>query len=431
MTDLLLVVFAAECAALLYWGLLRRERLYQFPFLAGATFVGWMLPQLVGLSNNEFLPAGALNKTLLMAILCAAMCYLGYVLNRRPLQAWSWTFDDTRLLYSAAVLSVTGAYFFFAIGRLPEELTAVAQWTGIPTVYAFFAYLLSYGFAVALVAYLRRPSKPALLVILFDCLFYLDRMVIHGRRAEIVAFSVMVLLALWFQRGLVLPRTVVVAGLLGGTLLINSIGDYRAAMLSEEGPLWCDIASIDYLANLKSLFTEGGDELTNAVYNIEAVDRTHDFDFGLYHWNAMVFSYIPAQFLGQDFKDSLMIELSNPAYTEFLYDPHTGTTPTGLSDAFGSFWYFGSLKFFLIGFVMSRLYRGAQRGHLAAQVLLMVTMTPALHTITHSTHWLLKEWPQIFVFLLPALYFAKTGTVPRKASMAHFKLRAYPNNHHM
>ena len=48
MVTFLLGVLALECLAMLGWGMLRRARMIEFPFLASAVFFGWVLPQLIG-----------------------------------------------------------------------------------------------------------------------------------------------------------------------------------------------------------------------------------------------------------------------------------------------------------------------------------------------------------------------------------------------
>ena len=56
MTTILLLIFALVCCALIAWGMRGKGRFYEFPFLAGGTFVGFILPQLIGLQHNDSLP---------------------------------------------------------------------------------------------------------------------------------------------------------------------------------------------------------------------------------------------------------------------------------------------------------------------------------------------------------------------------------------
>src|SRR5713101_1789649 len=94
MTLLLIVIFAALCICLLYWGWQSPERIYQFPFLAGATFFAFVLPQVIGLRHDVDLPAGALEKTLFMTLLCALMCYAGYRWRNHPMRSFAWKLDE-------------------------------------------------------------------------------------------------------------------------------------------------------------------------------------------------------------------------------------------------------------------------------------------------------------------------------------------------
>src|SRR5262249_37818220 len=148
-------------------------------------------------------------------------------------------------------------------------------------------------------------------------------------------------------------------------------------------------------------------ELRNAVFNIAAVKRSMKFDLGIFHWNSLVFAYVPRQIVGRDLKESLYLPQWDPALEEYFYHPMVGSTWTGLSDAFQSFWYFGVLKFFLIAFVLQKLWLAAQDGNLTAQLLYMLMPVWALEAITHTTQYFLNPWVHMAAFLLPALLLAR------------------------
>src|SRR6266478_6771648 len=95
--EALLVIFTLICAFLLLQGMLQRGAIYQYPFLVGAVFTGFVLPQLVGLSRDPFLPPGGLEKTLIMAILAATMSWVGARVVSRPWRAFDWKFDERKL----------------------------------------------------------------------------------------------------------------------------------------------------------------------------------------------------------------------------------------------------------------------------------------------------------------------------------------------
>jgi hypothetical protein len=356
------------------------------------------------------------------------MCFLGYSWRSRPMEKLDWKFSDAKLMRVSVFLVVVGAYFFFAISRLPEELTKISQWTGLPVAYLFFAQVLCYGFAIAFFQFARTGSKRALAIAGLASLFYLDRIFLAGRRGVTLEFVFIILLSLWFGRRFALPRPVVLAGLLFGILALHSTGDYRAATSNEEDSKWEQLKNIALLGNLKQQLTKGGNELENAAYLIAGTEETRRFDFGAFHWNTLVFNFVPAQLLGEEFKRSLMIQIDPvDTYEMYGYTPIPGVTITGMVDAFGSFWYLGCLKFFVIGLVLRRLYAGAMNGHFVAAMFYLIIITNALHCITHHTQWFVSPWVHLSIFLLPARYFyqdskwltvvgpATTGVLPAQS----------------
>ena len=424
MSELLLGILVAECLLILAWGLKRRPRMIQYPFLVAAVFLGWMVPQMLGLTQNSYLPQDALPKTILMAILCLGAVYFGYTIRPRPARLFWWRFDEGGLLIGSVVLSLLGAYFFFLISRLAAEVTADTggQWTGPITIYAFFSRLLTIGMVIAIILHMMKPRWQTWVVIGFDLLFYLDRIIIQGRRAETVELVLMAVMAFWFYRRWLPSRWLVLCGLFGGALFINSIGDYRATMLDKDRTTWSgaglrEIVKVDFVGNLKKIAngSSGIADLQNAAMNIEAADRLGVFDYGLTLWNQFINAFVPGQWIGHDVKRSLMIEFGNDASNYFGYVPHIGTTATGLSDAFQSFWYLGAIKFFLAGLIMSRWYRAGVRGNIVAQMILMLTISDSLHLVTHGSAGFYMGFIELVTFLLPVLLFAR---IPRARAVA-------------
>ena len=180
-----------------------------------------------------------------------------------------------------------------------------------------------------------------------------------------------------------------------------------------------EVMEIDFVGNLFDI--ANGDivssEILNAAVILEAVDQSLSFDYGLSLWNAFVFRFVPAQLLGQDFKKGLTIDFINPAYLVFRYNPHLGSTVTGMADAFESFWYFGAIKFFIIGLILSRWHRAAMSGSIIAQLIVMLTMTGGLHTVTHTTHHFFLAIADLVIFLVPVLLYARIGKIHRVGNL--------------
>ncbi|ASV88100.1 putative membrane protein (plasmid) [Ochrobactrum quorumnocens] len=380
--------------------LLRAERMYQFPFLAGVMTFGFLLPQMPALVHDQFLPSGAYAKTMFMGILSLAMLALGWRMTKKPFGFLSMSFSEHRLIWAATGLSAFGAVFYFLLSRLPGDVSIGMQMTGIPVVYLFFAQLMPYGLAIALLCFARRPSWTALAIIAFDLVFYFDRILVTGKRAEAIQLFLMILLAFWFYRRLVVPRILMTLGILAGTFLMTSMGDYRQITRAASGFVLDDIMQIDYAENFHETLERGGLEMRNAVQRIDEIDRRLEFDYGKFHWNRVIFTFIPAQLVGSKLKESLQFDTPKPSRD---YNPLTGTTETGLVDAFASFWYFGAFKFLLLAWIMRRLWETAMAGEMLGQLVYMLSVVPAMHAISHQTDWVIPVWIHMAIFLIPVL----------------------------
>lgn len=110
--------------------------------------------------------------------------------------------------------------------------------TGMPVVYLFFAQLMPYGTAIAVLCFARRPSWFAIAIILFDLVFYLDRILVTGKRAETIQLVLMFLLAFWFYRRIVVPRTIMAISIFGWHISHDQYG-----RLSTGNPCGCELCS--------------------------------------------------------------------------------------------------------------------------------------------------------------------------------------------
>ena len=102
------------CLGLLGWGLIRIERIYQYPFFMGAIFISFLVPQAFALVENPgVLDQQSLERVLLMSSLCAIACWVGY--QGKPNSRWLAKLNvdiDTHKLFRAAIFLMVIAYFF-------------------------------------------------------------------------------------------------------------------------------------------------------------------------------------------------------------------------------------------------------------------------------------------------------------------------------
>lgn len=384
-------------------GLVRRGGIYEVPFLAGSVFMGFILPQLPALENGLGQPSFAVERMILFTTACALMTGIGWLAGQRPLRSGVHVIICERhLLYLSLVLSLAGAYFYYKVSRLPPEVRLVSMPSGIMVLYSFFQRMLTCGFVIAILCIARRPSPMAWSIMLFDLILLGDRLLMGGRKGEATEALLAVLISFWFYRRWTVPRILALSGVLLAAISLNSTSDYREIVRGENRVDWDQISKISVIENFVRVLKEGGPETRNAVKRMDIVANNEAFDYGLFHWNIVIHDFVPAQLLGRVFKDSLTVDLSDQYGRD--YDPDLGSTETGMSDAFASFWYLGAIKFFIISYVLARIYCTARQGWVLAQILYIFGITAAMLSVSHHTEWLLSTYITLAIILLPALF---------------------------
>lgn len=428
MEMLALIMYAAITLwMVLYYTWTGKGKYYEFPFWTGVIAAGWFLPQAIGgYREIRFLPDGAYATSLAFAAMCNALLWIGYemAVRRRPVGRRSWLddgFDVKKLYMAGAAMCLFGFFFELKLSNLPDEVISRTQWTGIAVVYLFFSNVYYMGFVTLWLLYLNQRkwlNVKLLIFIVPALLMLLTRAVVGGRRSVMMNLFSYVFVSLWFVRRLAIPRILLVVGLCLGLLLVNSIGIYRSIMRESDMPLserLSEAVDADYVGEIKAKYAKGGHEFRNYVHVIALYSEYGGYDYGGIHWNDLVFSYVPAQFVGREFKDSLMIEsamssknISSELRKRYNYNIPVGTTISGYADSFGSFWWVGCVKFLLIGLLMGCLYRHGIHGSFLGQMLYVFTLGTAMHAVSHGTNRILTSvWVYFFALGYPALYFAR------------------------
>ncbi|OHB76964.1 MAG: hypothetical protein A2Z25_02665 [Planctomycetes bacterium RBG_16_55_9] len=410
---LILILLAV---AIIMGGMREPARIYQFPFGAATVFLGFIVPQLFGLLRTDYFPKWALERYIFMCILCLLMCWLGdFSAQRRGSRnIRSTKYDPTRWLAGATLLILVGGLAFLKNRSLFHDEFDMS--TGITVAVNFFVTLLRYGFIMALIHLLRSRSRYALVLVLLASLFYLERIVFLGRRHDAVEFAFVLAGSVWFASHRILPRPVVIGGIVVGTLVLFSTGAYRSIAVSRSSERdWSRLSDMNLVDTFKKVTAEGGSEVIAGIYLTTAAANA-PLDFGLSNWNGIVYHYVPAQVFGSTFKESLHLPVPNLlaiAKRRYGYIKSSASTVTGMVDCYASFWYLGCLKFFIIAYIMRRLYRRAIDANIIAQSLYLFMMTGALHAITHSTHWFVSPWIQMLVFWIPVMFytFKRSATI--------------------
>jgi hypothetical protein len=426
-----LLIYGAINGIMVLLYLRNKGRYYQFPFWAGMIAIGWFLPQSVGeYFNASGFPHYAYFYAMLFASLCTLALWFGFSLSiKRKLRASSWLameFNDRKLFYAGAVLCVFGFYFYLKLWNLPEEELSRGMWTGAATKYLFLASVFKFGFLVLWLRYLIRGRWLDLktLVFIIPCLsFLLWAAFMRGRRSEMMNLVSYCAVSFWFCRNKAVPRGVIITGLLVGLVLVNSISIYRSIIMNKRLPLGERIrmvTHVNYISGARDNQKESNLEFNNYVFQRQAYAEDMCYDYGIYHWNRLVFNYVPAQIVGADLKESLMFPLQDMhelVEVKYGYYWNPGSTETGYADSFGSFGWLGAVKFFLIGWMMGVLYNYAISGSFLGKLLYVYSLTIAMVSVTHGTNEILvRIWIYFFILGFPVIYWAQNRFLVRKVS---------------
>jgi hypothetical protein len=216
---------------------------------------------------------------------------------------------------------------------------------------------------------------------------------------------------LYFITGLKPPRVLSIAVIIGAALFIPATGEYRN--LAHRDPIEA-LQEIDFSERFEeSLNEESVNELKNATALIAATQVTGAYERGAGYWNAIVFRFVPAQFVGRDFKDGLMIGGRQRNLADFVESILgstflLGSTPTGVGEAFNEFGYFGCLFFAALGYLFKTLWAAANRpGAAVAQILYIQSVTSAMRAVTHQTVDFLPGFIYGVIFIGAIAWFAR------------------------
>ena len=200
MQDMFLYLFIAACAGLLLWGMGRPERVYQYPFLIGAIFSAFLIPQAISLVNNPgIVSEGAINRTLFVGALCMFMAWAGYA--AKPLRSISEgpirVLNKRKLNFAALAISAISLAAFYEILRMPQQEIGPS---GPFTILVFFSSFCIVTIPVFLAQLLERVTwKTVFLNLVSGGPLYLP-MFTSGRRGAAAAFFLIIGLMLYFRK---------------------------------------------------------------------------------------------------------------------------------------------------------------------------------------------------------------------------------------
>ncbi len=413
MIDFYLWLFIVICGALLIWGLVNPSRVYQYPFFMSAIFVSFVLPQAFALIDNpDPLRSDGIERVMLMCCLCVAMCLVGYQFkpNEKFLEKLNIAIDENKLFQVGLVMSLFSFYLrFFVSNTIQVERSAESgNLTGIATVLFFFTYVGYIGFAILLMHTLKYPKFINIVITFLSSLVLLTS-IIGGRRQDTATIFLTIGLAFFFVRRYVPPRMLALGAVAAATILIPA---YAASRSSRLGVFQLfTLSGDDYVKLFQEQVLSGKIlELRNAAVIMDAADYKGQYGYGSSYWNFLIFRFIPAQFLGKDFKSSLQINLidTRDFAGSYGYSIPIGSTTTGIGDSFLEFSYLGCLFFALQAYFFKHLWiSAAVQKSIPSQLFYIGLISPAMLNITHGTINFFPDLLYQIVFLGTGLFYAR------------------------
>jgi hypothetical protein len=404
MINVWFLVFCVECG----WGMLllflKPRRAYEFPYFMGAAFSTFILPQLYGLSLARPTGDPMFSDVCIMAVLCYAACFIGYALGV-PRGGKSWVrpilVAPARVMKVALVFAAGSFFFSVLIYRLPAEVKD-GLWTGTVTKYGFFAGVWGLAFPLSLFLALTYRRKAGWAAAFLSAVWPAWAVVFYGRRELAVRLVVSTGIVLFLARRKVVPRWMLVAGMFAVLAGNAAVGEYRRWARSD---LTAAVRTLD-MVELWEKLKEGnsGSEVQNAMHLIAATKVRGDYGLGRGYWNQVVFAFVPAQYLGMEFKHSLMLgkgpidEVVGAMQEGAAYQPLVGSTVTGLGDSFHEFGYAGPLVFVALGWLFRRLWGVMRYSRSMVLGTLYACLVPS--AMKAVTHWTLGFLPELIYFTL-------------------------------
>lgn len=407
-------LFALGCFLGLAAVFVHPKKIFEYPYFMTATFTAFILPQAYGMFVHwEKFDESALENLFLMCFLCLAACFAGYYIRPRPrkIRFLGVPVGLQRTFRAGVVFVVVGYAVNYLMWQLPEEELQVTQWTGTVTKLHFFTLLVYPGFAICLRCALMQGRAYQWVITLIAAWNPLQNTIYGGRREQTALLFFCIAAGIFFAKGKVVSRWIVIGAICGAAILIPSTGKYR--QLAYGGPINA-LQQIPLLENFwAALLPEKPGELKNGMVMIASTGRRGDYQMGAGYWNLMVHRFVPAQFVGRNLKDSIMIGGALEDGLEFARRESNlivtpGSLVTGVADSFRQFGFLGAGFFFFLGMWFRRFWVTALHGNaIVAQVFYIMAMVSSMRAVTHQTVDFLPGLCYSLMFLWTVILYAR------------------------
>jgi len=360
---------------------------FALPTLFAIIILFWVVPQVWSIRATFQYHDQSLSTIYLMTILAMLGTAVGWSQGKAHGRRRHFRIPNRQLLFGTAIVLTAISGITTLLIRDQGEGIGGLQ-TGIITIFLFFNNLKIVALFLSFYLALRHRSRASLVLVAINLLIYAPLILLYFRRRAMVELALCIILSLWFARGFLVPRVIILSVLPAAFLMMFGVGALRTLAMVDGGWSYlsfADLRTIDFFALTPFAGEARAPELLNAVHLAQLSDLYGIHTFGTETWNRFIHQWIPAQIVGADTKISLMFPdtISSNLYTRFNYSISTGSTNTGIGEAYLEFWYFGALFFTLTAYFMGRWWAQAHRGDPWAMAFFVAGMTPALISITN------------------------------------------------
>lgn len=364
MRELLFWALCLSCLFFIIKSFGRISLAYTFPTLFSlATFI-FIIPTLFIFKNDAiYLTDETYNRFCINAFLCFWMGIAGYragnFFNSKPSKT------EKVFYYNNITRSAT---YFIAIGGFAsifiDPKSFGDQAGGVFAIILFFSRFLRPAAIILWSLYLYKKSQKVLALFCVYLFFAMQFIVISGRRSETLILGLVVFFPLYFIKKVKVNRVMYASGMVIALLVVILLPLFRtftkAGNFSSISSISVSEAVTDQISGEKS------NEVLDAALNMEAVQKSGKYNYGVTFFNYFVAQFASSTLFGDDLKGDLTLEPVNMMELREKLNYTTDTqgfkywlTPTGFGNAFIEFGFFGSLMYFLIGLLAARIYKKA------------------------------------------------------------------------
>lgn len=363
----IIVVWALSPAAVIFCRRLRQKDeagyLHLDFFVAGEIlfFIGLHLFYFA--ENPMILPSDWAFVNFLFLLFLDSICFfVGYSYGSRRELICHSQISPSRAVFFAYVFSFICLYASLKLPEVAMDHTVNQQYTGLAAFYTFLQSWGIYGLIFALIVMFKYRKTVLVLPVILLQMILLGQKLLDVRRSAFALTFFIVAGVFYIYRKIKIPLPALIGG---GILLIFIVfvGGQIRGSVRDSSMSWSErIAAAQEKADFQAENTSV--DTLNGIYYADMTSHTLFFDGGAPLWNMFTFFYVPNFILGQGFKQSIMIPVNSwdvRLEQEGRRAFDLGTCPTGIAEAYGSFWYFGSIIYLLLGYWGGRLYQGAVR----------------------------------------------------------------------